>query len=270
MSAQEQTRNIIKKYKLLNKDKRGFELLNNERANLIYSSFLNFNTQAKVSEKIYPSKKKRPHKTKLRPIIGAYTNAFVEIGWLYHIKDHQSLVTRQGSTFPQDTPGYTTSLNPLYEFLSSKGFYNEDRRGKAFLESFFSKDLIIKLATENNQNFVFGSVHILREYLMFKKFLKIMQEAFYEISYKDLYSFYEGLKSDGINLSDAYSKDLYYLFLTIAINENKFWTNNEQKIYKEEYNKWWIELEKSLFQGFTAQGNIEKIFRMVMKKKVKK
>ena len=97
-----------------------------------------------------------------------------------------------------------------------------------------------------------------------------MQKAFYGISYNNLYSFYDGLKSDGINLSKAYSQDLYYLFLTIAINENKFWANKEKKVYKEDCNKWWIELEMALFQGFTAQGNIEKIFRRVMKKKASK
>ena len=141
------------------------------------------------------------------------------------------------------------------------------RSGKAFLDSFLNKKFIIDRLIEQKYGFINGCISMLREYLLFRQFIKIFERAFIKFDAEQVMDFYSSmLKSHNKKFDD----NIYSAYFSIYANEKKFWKLDG--FNKKDYTNWWLSLEKVIFNESTDSKEFENLIFSLDKKtkKVKK
>ena len=255
MNTQEQAKRIIKK----SSKKLAYEILKSETASKIFLNFLRKpNSEAEVSELVYPPKKNRPHKKKPRPIVCIYTNVFEQLNWMYrktYTKPIMKIVHDKKQLSNLTKQVYVATAKPFYLFLECKENKLLTVSGEAFLDSFLSNEYVINRMLKEKHNYIHSCITALREYMLFRKFIEIFELIFKDFSIEEIVDNYIELaerKDLPIN------ENIYWTYFNIYTNEKAFWQINK-KFEINEYSLWWYTLEKMLLSDKIKQDEMKKI-----------
>jgi hypothetical protein len=255
MGTQEQAERELEKYS----KEEYYKILDNQVSNRIFLEFLKKpNTQALVSKAIYPKtinseitktySKKKPKKPKPIPTVCLKTAIFEKLGWL--VAEEYKVIThrKNNKPYPQKRDGYVATIKPLFDYLEFTQRIKLKKQDKYFLESLFSKEFVINHIVNTEYTFIKGCIAILREYLLFRKFIQIFEKVFIKFNVQEVLSHYTSIleKND-----QNYDTNIYSAYFTIYANEKEFWDEKLENV------KFWDKLEKIVFNNKSDSKDFE-------------
>ena len=270
MSTQEQANQICNKYPSSER----YKILDNFVSNRIFLEFLRKpDSQTNVSYNIYHSnkidnrtnsKKNSQAKPKPIPVICLNTAVFEKLGWITKKKiDVLRSRGKKGKKTPylQESEVCIATVKPFFDFLESKNKELLTDYGKGFLDSFLTQQFIIKRFIEQKYGFINGCISMLREYLLFRQFIKIFERAFKKFDAEQVMDFYSSILK---NHNKSFDDNIYSAYFSVYANEKKF--RRLKAFDKKDYTTWWLSLEKVIFNENTDSKEFENLIFSLDKK----